>query len=213
MNIYYEVIGGSYCYNLNIETSDIDLCRVSDYPKDKIQRNGYHIIQITREDFLDRAILSHKQLINLQWLFPYKINKESNISEFILYNRENIVEASKKNVYDNYLQIANGLSLYAEHYYRIFPKRLAYSTLFYDTIVKYKNGYLFSDAIYATSHMRDLLIAMRKAELPVEEAIALNQDLQKNAIAAYDWYNKDIDTKYLKLIREKLYENLFYSLN
>lgn len=198
MACYYEIIAGSRCYGLNIETSDIDLCRVSDSWNITGHNGEYHLIQVPRIEFAERAILLRENPIYIQWLFPYKVLKPGMIWEFLLEQRENIVSAAKKRIWDLHTHAANCMSLYPEHYYDRVPKRLAYSTLFYNILTRYASGVPFSQAIRPEKEMQQILLAIRQKELPLNEVIMLNQEAKKKLENVALFYDQDPDISFLK---------------
>ena len=56
--------------------------------------------------------------------------------------------------------------------------------------------------------MREALIAMRKNELPLKEAIAINADARVRAEACANWYDETADTGVLNGIQQDLKELL-----
>lgn len=196
--IYYEIIAGSRCYGLNIESSDIDLCRVSNSWNTTGHENNYHVIQVPRKEFAERAMLLRETPLYIQWLFPYEVREPGAIWGFLLEQRENIVFAAKKRVWNLHISAADGMSLYPEHYYPRFPKRLAYSTLFYDILARYASGIPFAQAIRPDEEMRQVLLAMRRKELSLDEATALNQEAKRRAENTAWFYDREPNISFLK---------------
>lgn len=208
MSCYYEIIAGSRCYGLNIDGSDIDLCRVSDTWDIRGHNGQYHLIQVPRSEFADRAMLLKETPVYIQWLFPYEVRKPGEVWEFLLKERENIVSAARKRVWDLHICAADGMALYPDHYYDRVPKRLAYSTLFYDTLARYASGIPFAQAIRPEEDMRQVLLAMRRHELSLDEALSYNREAQSRAKAISLFYDKEPDWAYL----EKVKSSLLYKL-
>lgn len=206
--IYHECIAGSRAYGLEIEGSDIDVCRIADSWNTAGHDGEKHIIQVPREEFVDRAVLQRETPLYIQWWFPFEINTPGALSEYMIENRESVVRASKKRVWELHIRTARGLSEHPEHYYPRFPKRLAYSTHYYDMLAKYAAGEPFVNAIRASGDMREALIAMRKNELPLKEVIAINTDARDRAEACADWYDEAADTGVLNGIQKDLKELL-----
>ena len=206
--IYHECIAGSRAYGLEIEGSDIDVCRIADSWNTAGHDGEKHIIQVPREEFVDRAVLQRETPLYIQWWFPFEINTPGALSEYMIENRESVVRASKKRVWELHIRTARGLSEHPEHYYPRFPKRLAYSTHYYDMLAKYAAGEPFVNAIRASGDMREALIAMRKNELPLEEVVAINTDARARADACADWYASEADTGVLNGIQKDLKELL-----
>lgn len=204
MMIYYEIIAGSRCYGLNIESSDIDLCRVSNSWNTTGHENNYHVIQVPRKEFVDRAMLLRETPLYIQWLFPYEVVTPGVVWDFILDRRDEFVFSVRRRVWDLHFCAADGLSLYPEHYYPRFPKRLAYSTLFYDTLARYASGVPFAQAIRPDEEMRQVLLAMRRKELPLTEAVARNQEARRRAENAAGFYERELDTSFLEQTGQEL---------
>lgn len=198
MMIYYEIIAGSRCYGLNIESSDIDLCRVSNSWNTTGHENNYHVIQVPRKEFVDRVMLLRETPLYIQWLFPYEVVTPGMVWDFILDRRDELVFSVRRRVWDLHFCAADGLSLYPEHYYPRFPKRLAYSTLFYDTLARYASGVPFAQAIRPDEKMRQVLLAMRLKELTLDEATALNQEAKRRAENAEWFYDREPNISFLK---------------
>ena len=209
MMIYYEIIAGSRCYGLNIESSDIDLCRVSNSWNTTGHENNYHVIQVPRKEFVDRAMLLRETPLYIQWLFPYEVVTPGMVWDFILDRRDELVFSVRRRVWDLHFCAADGLSLYPEHYYPRFPKRLAYSTLFYDTLARYASGVPFAQAIRPEESMRKMLLEMRRQRLQLSDAIAINEEAKKRATAAYDFYDTNVDFVYLEQTKNELSSILF----
>lgn len=98
--IYYECIAGSRAYGLELEGSDIDVCRIADSWSTTGHDGEKHIIQVPREEFVDRAVLQRETPLYIQWWFPFEINTPGALSEYLTENRESVVRASK-NAYGN----------------------------------------------------------------------------------------------------------------
>lgn len=153
-------------------------------------------------------MLQRETPLYIQWWFPFEINTPGALSEYLTENRESVVRASKKRVWELHIRTAHGLSEHPEHYYPRFPKRLAYSTHYYGMLSKYAAGESFADVIRASGDMREALIAMRKNELPLKEAIAINADARVRAEACANWYDETVDTGVLNGIQQDLKELL-----
>lgn len=208
MSGYYEIIAGSRCYGLNIEGSDTDLCRVADSWSTAGHEGPYHVIQVPRAEFADRAMLLRETPHYIQWLFPYEVVTPGNVWAFLRERREAVVSAARRRVWELHFQAAENQGLYPEHYYTRFPKRLAYSTLFYDILARYAAGAPFAEAIRPEESMRQALLAVRRMELPLDEVLALNRDAKRRAEAAAAFYALEPDAEYLEGTRRELRELL-----
>ena len=67
--IFYEVIAGSRSYGLELPESDVDRCRVADQWQMSMEGRE-NIIQVPREEFLDRIFCRRNNAYFFQWLFP-----------------------------------------------------------------------------------------------------------------------------------------------
>lgn len=204
MILFYEILAGSCSYGLNIPDSDIDVCQVTDHWNTTAHKGNTHFIRIPQDEFVARTLCKRDSVYYIQWMFPAKVNTPGEIEQFMLNNREQIVFAQLKRIFELHINAANGLSLYPEHYYNRFPKRLAYSTLFYDTVARYATGIPFSEAIYPDENLRQQLIAVRLHEMPLEEATKLNKDAKQRALAVIDWYDVRPNITYLNQCEQKL---------
>lgn len=201
---YYEAIGGSRCYGLNVEESDIDLFRIGDSWNVAGHEGSYHVIQVPRSEFADKAILLQEATLYIQWWFPAEILTSGDLSEYMAVNRERVAFAARNRVWELHWKAAQGMALYPEHFYPRFPKRLAYSTHFYDMLARYASGEPFAAAIRAQGTMRQKLIAMRTNQLPFAEAAAINAEARKRAESLAEWYRPAPDFGFLSQIREDL---------
>lgn len=205
-NIYYEILAGSRSYGLNIPDSDIDICRVTDFWDLTSHDGNIHFIQMPREEFVSRTLCKRDSVYYLQWMFPAKVNTPGEIERFIMENREQIILAQPKRILELHMTAADGFALYPEHYYSRFPKRVAYSTLFYDTVARYATGIPFAEAIRPEEDLRQQLLAMRLHEMPLEEAVKLNENSKRRALAVADWYDVPADNKMLMVYEKELTE-------
>ena len=99
---------------------------------------------------------------------------------------------------------ACGLMMHSDWMYGLFPKRMAYSTHFFSVIANYAEGMPFADAHVSSGDLRDKLLAMRKKELPIEEAMAICERQQKRAEAAAAFYDTETDQSVLDEARKRI---------
>lgn len=204
-NTYYEILAGSRSYDLNVPDSDIDICRATDFWDLTSHDGNIHFIQMPREEFIARTLCKRDSVYYIQWMFPAKVNTPGEIERFMMENREQIILAQPKRIFELHMTAADGFALYPEHYYGRFPKRLAYSTLFYDTIARYAKGAPFAEAIRPEEDLRQQLLAMRLHEMPLEAAVKLNENAKKRALAVADWYDATTDEEKLKAYEQELF--------
>ena len=201
---YYEVIAGSRSYGLEIEQSDVDLCRVSDTWNMGATEGEYNILQIPKDEFVHRVIGDHSSVYYLQWLFPYKVSSNNALTTYLQENREKIVHALLPYIYRVFWTTANGLKMYADWLYELYPKRLAYSAHFYSLLANYADGMSFAQAHVAQDELRNELLAMRKKEIVLSDAITICEEQKKRAEAASDFYQAEKDEIYLNEVASQM---------
>lgn len=193
---YYEVIAGSRSYGLEIAGSDIDLCRVAD-GWEMWCHDNYNLIQIPREEFLNRVFCRSDNAYYFQWFFPACVRSDNQVSSFILTWRESIMRAQRASVYQILMGHAERLELYADQIYAQYPKRMAYSILLYSIAARYGEGGSFEEAHRPDRELRRFLLSVRKNQVAVEDAKALLSDVKRKAIAASEFYIASPDTDFL----------------
>ena len=202
--IYNEIIAGSRAYGLEIEGSDIDLCRVAEEWNIGGYEGEYNLIQVPRDEFIKRAFLTYLQPYYIQWWFPLLFRTQNEIARYIKENREHFVESNSRLVYKRLHDFSDRLYVHADQIYQGYPKRMAYSTLFYAILTRYAEGRSFADAFHLDGEIQQQLLAMRRREVPLEEAIALNRAYKDKADAVFDFYDRDPDMEYIYGLRDTL---------
>ena len=199
----YEVIAGSRAYDLALETSDIDLCRLWDGAYTRSMAGRYNLIRVPRKEFpaLAGRAVDHAYL---QWWFPAKFRAEGPLTDYIKEERETFIRANLPHIYAVLYDRARGLCAYAKELYPAHPKRLAYSTLFYAILARYAEGRSFAEAHRMDGEVRARLLAMRRKELPLEEALAVNRAWKEKADQAAGFYDKPTDEPYLIEVERNL---------
>ena len=178
----YRAICGSRSYGIEIEVSDYDIV-LSSAVDAELPCDRAHNIKLTEEQFLKRLLLLDSNAYYLQICFPHKFLIDSETSRYILGNRENIVRANLDRIYSAYMRKADGLSTDLEFLWKRFPKRAAYSCLFYDTMHRYATQDIsFAEAFKPNEGFRQWLLAVRRNEIPKEEILLRNRELHNNAI-------------------------------
>lgn len=195
--IYYQVIAGSRSYGLEIEGSDIDLCRAADEYDIGKMYGPYNLIQVPLDELRRRIIENSYNAYYLQWLFPYKVLSNNTLTDFLQSNRELIISAQKAQVYDILMAHANGLSMYADKFYDLFPKRLAYAALFYSMAVNYANGMSFAQAHHA-GELQGTLLALRRKELPLNDVLRLVNEQKIKAQKVQKFYMEPTNDEIIK---------------
>lgn len=204
MNIYYEAIVGSRCYGLELPDSDTDLARVSDDWNPVKHESGFHLLQRPREEFVAGITFQKPNLHYVQWLFPASVRTPGVLASYLLEHRESILSSSLPIIWKLFWENACGLAEHAEHYYEAFPKRLAYSTLRFATLARYAEGMCFSEAFRPEESLRQKLLSVRQGNLPVKEAILLNNSIRQEAEKAAGFYDRPQDLAYIVAVTEDL---------
>lgn len=202
--VYYEAIVGSRSYGLDIPGSDTDIASVSDTWNHRKYRNGRHDLQCPREVFLERALLEDQTVHAFQWLFPACFLSTGGVTRFVTEYREQIVQNGLPAVWSILYGNACGLASYGEHYYAAFPKRLAYSTLRFDTLARYASGEPFAKATVPQGELRELLLVMRTGTLSVQDALLVNRNAKNRADQVCGFYDKVPDVAFQLWAKETL---------
>lgn len=168
---YYEVIAGSRSYGLELPESDVDRCRVAD--DWQISTEGReNLIQVTRQEFLDRVFGRRGNAYYLQWLYPAQICSDNEVSRWLLEHRETITRAQSLLVWKTLTAHAQRLEQFAGGLYQRYPKRLAYATLFYHIAARFGEGEPFAQAHRPEEALRRELLGMRLGEVSLEDGLA-----------------------------------------
>lgn len=181
--IYYEVIAGSRSYGLELPESDVDRCRVADDWKITMEGKE-NIIQVTRQEFLDRVFGRRDNAYYFQWLYPAQVCSENAISRWLMEHREAITMAQAPRVWQTLTAHAQRLETFAERLYPIYPKRMAYAALFYHIAARFGEGEPFAQAHRPDEALRSTLLGIRRGEVDVGEALAECERQKARAIAA-----------------------------
>ena len=178
----YRAICGSRSYDLSIDKSDYDVV-LSSAVDVELPYDHSHNIKLSEDKFLKRLLLLENDAYFLQIWFPSEILNNTETARYILENRENILSANLDRIYSAYMKKANGLSTDLELWWQQFPKRPAYSCLFYDTLYRYATQDIsFEEAFKPNEDFRQWLLAVRRNEIPKEEILLRNRELRNNAI-------------------------------
>lgn len=186
--IFYEVIAGSRSYGLELPESDVDRCRVADQWQMSMEGRE-NIIQVPREEFLDRIFCRRNNAYFFQWLFPARVYTETAVSQYLMQRREAITRAQRGAVYRILTDHAQRVEYFSDVLYDGYPKRAAYAILFYAIAANYAEGVPFAQAHCPEKELRDFLLGIRRGETPLEEAMArmaIEKDRALKAEAFYD---------------------------
>ena len=204
---YYMAQVGSATFGLNTPESDVDIGMVTTDFSGPVHDGNKHYIRVWPGQFCDALLrLDHVQW--LQWLYPARVIEAGELGAWISANGERLIAANRASVYDAYMRMARRLRARAPSYYPAATKMMVYSTLHYDTIARYAAGIPFAKAIRPDEDMRQLLLAMRRRELLLDEALAVNDDARARAEAAAEMRNAPADDEYLRQCGRKLSEIL-----
>ena len=196
MDVYFASKVGSSTYNLQLESSDIDIACITDIWNTSKHVDGIHFICIPKEEFVQRILSNNINPLYLQWLFPKDTIIQCELWNYVFNNRENIIAASKNKVWNNFINRAKAFQNDIKHWYPIYPKRIVYSILFYNTIIEYASGRLFAEAFIPDDSLRDKLLSIRRNDMPVEDVIALNNLYEERALRCKDFYDEPLDEEF-----------------
>ena len=202
--LYLDLIAGSRAYGLNIETSDVDRPQVSDHWDMYRIRDGFNLIRVPQEEFVKRATLQYDNAYYIQWWFPEQWLSENDLARYMQSERENYVSQRRKRVHDVLWNQAEGMWEHSDWLYPAHPKRLAYSTLFYAILGRYASGMPFAQAHRMDGELQEQLLAMRRNEISLEEAQALNRHWREKALAAESFYDAPEDGVYVQEVETQL---------
>lgn len=196
----YKCICGSRSYNLNLPTSDYDIVVCGDFD-DNIEISHSHEIKKSLDGFIQELLLINIDAYYVQMYFPSEVLVQTELSDYIIQNRENIIKANLDRVYTAYMKKANSLSRKLDTLGMKHPKRAVYSCLFYDTLYRYATQIIsFEEAYKPEELFRQWLLSVRKGEIPKEEIIIKNEELRKKAESVSAFYIGVEDKKYLNQV-------------
>lgn len=199
----YAVIVGSNAFGLNLPRSDLDVVYVGEPPNECVH-DRMHLMKRTTEDLISATVLQTSHPESLEWIFPAQFYGDKDVSNFVLEVRDSIVYGCRKWVWDRLWANANALALHAEHYYNTFPKRLAYSTMRFNTLFQYASGSIFLEAFRPDEKMKNILLAIRNCEIPIKDALRINAAAREKALTVQKFYGKSNDMVLQHTIRDEL---------
>ena len=207
--IYYEAVVGSRCFGLELPNSDVDIARIADDWSERKHEGRKHYLQRPREVVLSWLTYETMFPHSFQWLFPAEVISSGAVTDFLVAHREEFISANLPAVWEVFWTMGNGLRANASQYYQQFPKRLTYSTLRFDTLARFAQGVPFAQAFKPGEEMRQKLLAMRRCELPLEAALAINSEVRNRAEKSAGFYRKSVDNQYLSNAKRELERLLF----
>ena len=198
--MYYKCILGSRSYNLDLPTSDYDILVCGDF-NDNTEIPHSHEIRKMPDKFIRDILLLNIDAYYMQTYFPSEVLVQTELVDYILKNREDIIKANLDKVYATYMKKANSLSDKLDTKGMRFPKRAIYSCLFYDTLYRYATQNIsFAEAFKPEESFRQWLLAIRRKEISKEEIIMKNEELRKKAESVSAFYIGVEDKKYLNQV-------------
>ena len=204
----YKAIVGSRSYGLEIKNSDYDIITTEQTILNSSLPNS-HYIKLSKEVFLKKLLLLENDAYSVQMYFPNEILDDSNISKYILEKREEILAANLDRIYTAYMRKADGLSTDLDKWYKKFPKRPAYSCLFYDTLYRYASKNIsFQEAFKPEENFRQWLLDIRYGKIPLEDILRVNKELKTKAENVKNFYIGREDKVVLNKVVEDLNELL-----
>lgn len=184
----YKTICGSRSYGLELPTSDYDIIICGE---NNVKTNipHSHEIIIKPENFHKKLLLLTDDAYDMQLYFPREILIPSELSNYINLHKEEIISANLNKVYFSYMKKANGLSVDLNKWGIKYPKRSAYSCLFYDTLYRYATQDIaFEHAFKPNKDFKQWLLSVKKREIPLEEILKRNEELRKSAERISNFY-------------------------
>ena len=89
-------------------------------------------------------------------------------------------------------------------------KRLsAICTLHFDLLAKYADGSPFSRAIKPDTTFKNLLLSIRCREMPLRDAVYMNNEVKHRAIQASEFYNRKVNRKFIDEVRAEMNSIMF----
>lgn len=185
----YRAICGSRSYGIETEASDYDIV-LSSAVDAALPCDRAHNINLTEERFLRRLLLLENNAYYMQICFPKEILNDSETAKYIMENRESIVRANLDRIYSAYIRKADGLSRNLDDLWERYPKRPAYSCLFYDTLHRFATRDIsFAEAFRPEEDFRQWLLAVRRREIQKEEILNRNAELREKAESVAGFYS------------------------
>lgn len=211
----YKMIVGSRVYDLNVEGSDYDILLVDNYqlterhnpcPSQGEYQKSHYLLR-SFESFIEGLFLekrSENRADDIQLFFPsqFLINNDNN---YLIENREKIIYSNLPKIYEACITRSFNLHTYYNLYYQDFPKRYMYSIYYLNFLIDYYNKQLCEYSIKPEKNMKQLMLAIRKGELPQADYEKLYDELHQKILKLEPWYNSfNIDYKYQEQVKQDL---------
>lgn len=196
--IKLQLLLGSASYGLTTENSDIDICIVGSGVHPIPNYNKVDVFHQSKEDFVQDILLERKKHpLLLQRLFPAEIMLDTEASKYIIDTRESVIKAQLKKIYEVHMKIGNIFTKNIDRTYHLFPKRLAYGIMFFDTMYRYAQGIPFAEAIRPEEDFRQWLLDVRNGTIDLEEIKSVCEEKKEKAESVSSFYDCDVNQDYL----------------
>ena len=206
-NIIYKSILGSRSYDFAAPDSDVDVgvINLTSMGKRVIREKGLDVLPSSYSEFISDMLGPTPRWFFTQFLFPESF-EEGDIAKYIIENREDIIGARLPMLYETIKRRGDGLSNFGDRLYKVCPKRLAYSTLFYSILANYAEGMPFALAHRPEGELHDFLIGMRLGQVPLEDAVARNALERTRAEKAAGFYRQAVHPEVLREFEQVIKE-------
>lgn len=196
-------ICGSRSYNLQTPSSDIDLVIFAnnDWTTKVENKDGYNILYNTPITFWDRLVGNIEHAHIWQFLYPEKFLSNNSIVDYILQNRDELVEANLPYIYRSFSNCFNGYMRNMESFYLVAKKRLAYGLLYASVLYNYANGLEFAKCWRPEGEWHNILLGIRTGDTPFEQCVELKNEYANKIKEVEKFY--DVPTNMNKLLEFK----------
>lgn len=195
----FIVTGGSNAYNLQIESSDIDiLCLTDDsrFNKSVIKPNcgcqiydNYSVTRSNKKQFIEQF---DGYVHCWQWLYPKSFVVQNSFTDFIITIRDLVLNANRLSLYNSYLLYAHKCHKNLIAYYKVATNLVAYSVMFLDILVRYAEGEIPNNLFYQQDK-RDYLVGIRNRQIPIDDINEKFSDLLTKVDKLKSFYTEPTD--------------------
>lgn len=196
-------ICGSRSYNLQTPSSDVDLVIVAnnDWTTKVENKDGYNILYNTPITFWDRFIGNIEYAHIWQFFYPKHFISDNDVVDYILQNRDELVEANLPYIYRSFSNCFNGYMRNMESFYLVAKKRLAYGLLYASTLYNYANGLEFAKCLRPEGEWHNILLGIRTGDTSFKQCIELKNEYVDKIKEVEKFY--DVPTNMNKLLEFK----------
>ena len=210
--IFYEGIVGSRSSNLNLSDSDYDFLTCSSCKKESsydknIFPNSSHLLYLDPNCFFNKICLTDYVAHNVQCFFPKEVFIETEVTRYIIENRERILRANSLKLFNSLFFYCNHLSEKGVFSYN-YKKRLVYSLLYSNLLLKYTNNDVtFEELFCSKDDWHEYLLSIRtKPKQETEEDFKYFQELFKQLPNLKPKYEKQQNLSYMQQVKSDLQE-------